>query len=234
MSNMSLIATMGLNTSRSGRKGGVSKRKRRTAETVTSVIDPFSGVVTSSESRQTLTQQLVPPSYGGLLPQPVPQPTPRFTCQAPPRFSHQHQPLSNPLALQSAPVNCTSQANAVHTSCATQINEPQQGIWQPYLTQHQMPLAHPVGISSMLSYPQQSLQNPVPPGVALPPKPAIPESNNPYFLAKIRGNISRCTGCTGLFKGIYPLPPPDDKFVIGRKEKIGFPSSKEMGKSTGN
>ena len=41
-----LTVTMNLNTSRSGRKGGISKRKRCATQPVTAIIDPFSGQVT--------------------------------------------------------------------------------------------------------------------------------------------------------------------------------------------
>ena len=62
---------------------------------------------------------------------------------------------------------------------------------------------------------QHGPQTAVPPGVALSPKPGIPESNDPYFLAQIGGNITKCSGCTSLFRGTCPPPPPDHKFVIG-------------------
>jgi hypothetical protein len=57
----------------------------------------------------------------------------------------------------------------------------------------------------------------------------VPESNNPYFLAQIRGNIAKCTGCNGAFKGARPFPPPDDNFIIGRKEKDWFPYTQPNG-----
>ena len=85
----------------------------------------------------------------------------------------------------------------------------------------------PVGRPSTAS--QHGPQIPVPSGVALPPKPGIPESNNPYFLAQIRGNISKCSGCTGLFRGTCHPPPPDHKFVIGRREKDWFPFTDRNG-----
>ena len=52
-SNITLTATMNLNTSRSGRKGGISKRKRCATQSVTAVIDPFSGEVTSATQHTT-------------------------------------------------------------------------------------------------------------------------------------------------------------------------------------
>ena len=55
-----------------------------------------------------------------------------------------------------------------------------------------------------------------------PPKPPVPESNNPYFLAQMRGNILKCLRCAGSFKEAYPLPHPDNNIVIGRKEKDWF------------
>ena len=68
----------------------------------------------------------------------------------------------------------------------------------------------------------QNLTNPVTPRIQLPPKPPVPESNNLYFLVQIRGNIAKCSGCNGAFKGACPLPPPDDNFIIGRKDKDWF------------
>ena len=74
--------------------------------------------------------------------------------------------------------------------------------------------------------PQTSSINPhvaVPPGFPLPPKPPLPHSPNLYFLAKLKGNISRCNGCGTSFKRNTLENNIDAVAVIGRKERDWFP-----------
>ena len=57
----------------------------------------------------------------------------------------------------------------------------------------------------------------VPPGEPLPDKPPIKESQHPYFLAKIKGNIKKCNGCDKQFSE-SAAEAFDLLFTIGRKE----------------
>ena len=65
------------------------------------------------------------------------------------------------------------------------------------------------------------LQPSVPQGFPLPPKPAIPESSSPFFLMKLKGNISKCNGCEGSFQKTSHFP--DSMAVIGRSEMDWYP-----------
>jgi hypothetical protein len=209
-SNVSLVATMNLNASRSGRKGGISKRKRHAPEPVTAVIDPFSGVVTPAiqpMSRQPVSN----PSQ-----QPIPSASSASPVQLPNTILSQ-----NRVVLQTTWLENTFQGNGF-----VQNNQSRQTIWQPYLSQTETRSSCPAAASGNI---HRNPANPVPPGIPLPPKPTVPESNNPYFLAQIRGNIAKCTGCNGAFKGARPFPPPDDNFIIGRKEKDWFPYTQPNG-----
>ena len=212
-SNVSLTATMNLNTSRSGRKGGISKRKRGALPPITAVIDPFCGEVTSSMQR---TSQSGATSASTHPQEVLSTDPPRLSCRFPAHFPDAQ--------------NCEVERQS------SQNQRPQQGnnnqsqhlIWQPYLNMIESRTSNS-GPAMASPNVQQNLLKPVPPGIPLPPKPPVPESNNPYFLAQIRGNISKCSGCAGSFKGAYPLPPPDDRFVIGRKEKDWFPNTQPNG-----
>ena len=69
------------------------------------------------------------------------------------------------------------------------------------------------------------LQLSVPQGFPLPPKPAIPESSSPFFLMKLKGNISKCNGCERNFQKTFPFSSkfPDSMAVIGRSEMDWYP-----------
>lgn len=62
----------------------------------------------------------------------------------------------------------------------------------------------------------------VPPGFPLPPKPPLPHTPNRYFLAKLKGNITRCNGCEALFDKSSQANI-DAVAVIGRNERDWFP-----------
>lgn len=66
------------------------------------------------------------------------------------------------------------------------------------------------------------LQPCVPQGFPLPPKPAIPESSNPFFLMKLKGNILKCNGCEGSFQKNSQCV--DSMAVIGRLEVDWYPN----------
>ena len=216
---------MNLNTSRSGRKGGISKRKRCATQPVTAVIDPFSGEVTPS------TQPTKQPIVASTNPiqQSFPTAPQRSSCQIPVYSSNQHnQEVDWQLPRQQRQDNRLRQDNVLHRNVVPQNNQQQHVIWQPYLNMNESRTST-LETGTVSANIQQNLLNPVPPGIPLPPKPPVPESNNPYFLAQIRGNISKCSGCAATFKKPYPLPPPDNNFVIGRKEKDWFPYTQPNG-----
>ena len=66
------------------------------------------------------------------------------------------------------------------------------------------------------------LQPSVPQGFPLPPKPIIPESSNPFFLMKLKGNISKCNGCEGSFQ--KDSQSVNSMAVIGRLEVDWYPN----------
>lgn len=76
--------------------------------------------------------------------------------------------------------------------------------------------------TSMFSQRLSPLQPFVPQGFPLPPKPIIPESPNPFFLMKLKGNISKCNGCEGSFH--KDSQSVDSMAVIGRVEVDWFPN----------
>ena len=63
----------------------------------------------------------------------------------------------------------------------------------------------------------------VPPGQPLPPKPTLPDTSTPYFLAKFKGNIARCNGCGNYFERDLPSNTLDSEVVVGRKERDWYP-----------
>ena len=65
------------------------------------------------------------------------------------------------------------------------------------------------------------LQLPCTQGFPLPPKPAIPESSSPFFLMKLKGNISKCNGCERSFQKTSQFP--DSMAVIGHSEMNWYP-----------
>ena len=66
------------------------------------------------------------------------------------------------------------------------------------------------------------LQPSVPLGFPLPPKPTIPESSSPFFLMKLKGNISKCNGCEGNFQKTSQCL--DSVAVVGRSEVDWYPN----------
>jgi hypothetical protein len=75
---------------------------------------------------------------------------------------------------------------------------------------------------------QKRILAPVPCGVPLPPRPAIPLTNARYQLKKIAVRISKCNGCGNAFKtsGVHP---PDNTVVICRKERDYYPHINDDG-----
>ena len=95
-----------------------------------------------------------------------------------------------------------------------QQQQQQQLVYQP-LQQFQQPVYVRVGPA-------------VPQGVALPPKPPIPPTNDRYELKNIAGNISKCCGCGNTFKS-SGVCPPDNAVVICRKERDYYPHVNDDG-----
>ncbi|PFX25385.1 hypothetical protein AWC38_SpisGene9998 [Stylophora pistillata] len=76
--------------------------------------------------------------------------------------------------------------------------------------------------TSMFSQKLSPLQPSVPQGFPLPPKLIISESPNPFFLVKLKGNISKCNGCEGSFH--KDSQSVDSMAVIGRLEVDWYPN----------
>ena len=166
-SNITLTATMNLNTSRSGRKGGISKRKRCATQPVTAVIDPFSGEVTSATQHTTQPVTVLPST--NLLQQAFPVATQRLSCNFP---VHSPNPQNQgaewhsvQLQNQHRQESRAQQANIFQRNIVPQNNQSQHPIWQPYLNVTQSRTNTSRTATALGNSGQPDLLKPVPPGI---------------------------------------------------------------------
>lgn len=66
------------------------------------------------------------------------------------------------------------------------------------------------------------LKSSVPQGFPLVLKPVIPESSSPFFLMKLKWNMSKCNGCEGCFQ--KDSQSDDSMAVIGRLKVDWYPN----------
>ena len=141
----------------------------------------------------------------------VPLDPPRVTATV-----QSNPPNSIEIPPASAVIRSTAINNSFISNCSNNASQ------TPHFNAN--PISHPIPQypNPPPIWPGFAMIAPVGPGIPLPPKPPIPFSRNPYYIKKITGKISVCNGCGNKFRA-PGVVPPDDSFVVCRKEREYYP-----------
>ena len=243
-SGLSSVATLDVDKRASGRKQG-PKRQRKPKENVDIVLPMPSSflrveMVTTTGSGAPISTRATQQTTDAMLPSTLALSstsnawnTPSFATYS--SRTPQTQPLLNTSASQS--LNQSGQLQPPHQvfSLSTELSRIPTavgGAGQDYpfgypglLPQQFSTSTYTPRLSPAIPLTQQHsfrgvcpFQPSVPQGFPLPPKPNIPHSSNPFFLMKLKGDISKCNGCEGSFQKSSQFPEP----VTFRPNSIGI------------